>query len=198
MDVVRQHQAKVDELRERISGTELVEGDALKALQARRIEAHAERARVLSLYKFLTSQSRADLKRSIHTASPDPQLSELMQQQATAEQKLADLTEDRAPEHPDIRRTTRVLAQINQQIENRIDGIIAGMKARVELEEAQVNELEKALDRAKKEYRRATQQSRPYEEALQALRTQQDVLERLRLRLIQEQVDQAIAGATSK
>jgi murein L,D-transpeptidase YcbB/YkuD len=191
-DIVQQHQLRVDELHERIEGGELMDRDGLQRLRARLIEAQGDLARISSLYKHLASQNRSELKRSINTASPDVQLQELMQQQALAEQKLADLMEDRLPQHPDVQRTTRVLAQINKQIEDRIDGILAGTKARMEVEQAQVEGLSKALDTARLEYRDAQQRSRPYDKALQELRTQEQILERLQLRLIQEQVDEAI------
>jgi beta-lactamase regulating signal transducer with metallopeptidase domain len=198
LDIVQQHQARVDDLHERLEGGELMDRDGLQRLRGRLIEAQGELARISSLYKHLASQSRTELKRSINTTSPDVQLGELMQQQALSEQKLADLVEDRAPEHPDVKRTTRVLAQINKQIEDRIDGILAGTKARMEVEQAQVEGLGRDLERARLEYRDAQQRSRPYEKALQDLRTQEQILDRLQLRLIQEQVDDAIEGGNKR
>ncbi|HZO85363.1 MAG TPA: hypothetical protein VFC26_09130, partial [Verrucomicrobiae bacterium] len=167
----------------------------VQRLQAQQIEAQAEHKRVAALYEYLSKHDSADLRRSISTVSPDAQLTELMQQQDTAEQKYADLLENSAPEHPDVKRVARVLAQINKQIENRIDAIMRGLEARRDTQRAYLDDMEKALAKARAHHFENVRQSRPYQDASQELRAQEEILQRLRLRVIQEKVDQAIEGA---
>jgi uncharacterized protein involved in exopolysaccharide biosynthesis len=115
-----------------------------------------------------------------------------MQQYYLAEQKLADTVENVAPEHPDVKRATRVLKQISKQIEDRIDGIMRGLEARREAQLAYLKSMDKPLNEARERHFHNLRQSRVYENALQELRAQEEILQRLRLRLIQEKVDQAI------
>jgi uncharacterized protein involved in exopolysaccharide biosynthesis len=171
--------------------------EVVQKLQGQQIEAQAEYKRVAALYEYLSKHDRADLKRSISTASPDPQLTELMQQQDTAEQKYADLLGAHAPEHPDVKRVARVLAQINKQIENRIDAVMRGLEARRDAQRAYLDEMAKALAQAREHHFENVRQSRPYQDALQELRAQEEILQRLRLRVIQEKVDRAIERATT-
>ena len=166
--------------------------EAVQKLEGQRIEAQAEHNRLLALYEQLNKHSRSDLTRLISTAAPDVQLTELMRQQDLTEQKYADLMEDRAPEHPDVKRVARVLAQINKQIESRIDGIMRGLEARREAQQAYLKAMDKALAEARVHHCENVQRSRPYQDALQELRAQEEILQRLRLRLVQEKVDQAI------
>ena len=196
--IVRHLQAESSKWAEELGPAELSGADTLQKLALVRVEVSAELVRLSSLYKQVTSQSRAELRQTISSALPDTQLSQLMQQLDMAEQKLADLIEDRAPEHPDVKRITRVLAQINKQIEARIDGIVSGLKARIAAEEAHSDALGKELDQARARYVERSQRNRPYQESLQELRAQEEILQRLRLRMVQERIDIAIEGGREK
>ena len=160
--------------------------EALQKLRGQRIEAQAEVVRLSSLYNSLKKLSREDLRHSINTASPDNHLSQLMQQRDSMEQKLADLLEEHATEHPDDKRATRVLAQIEKQIDGRMTGILSGMDARLSAEQEHLSALDKALEQATVRYRQSLKLNRPYQETLQDLRAQEEILQRLRLRLADE------------
>jgi len=200
-DLVRALRAHADDLHRQLHDQSMDAivspgpSDVVQRLQAQQIEAQAEHKRVAALYEYLSKHDSADLRRSISTVSPDAQLTELMQQQDTAEQKYADLLENSAPEHPDVKRVARVLAQINKQIENRIDAIMRGLEARRDTQRAYLDDMEKALAKARAHHFENVRQSRPYQDASQELRAQEEILQRLRLRVIQEKVDQAIEGA---
>jgi polysaccharide biosynthesis transport protein len=168
------------------------EPEILRKLEGQRIEAQAEFKRIETLFNYLSKLSRSDLKKAVATASPDQQLTELMQQQAMAEQKLADLIESVAPEHPDVKRITRVLAQINKQIEDRLDGIMKGLEARKDSEEAHLKELTKEADNFRNVDIKKAIERRPYWQAKRDLESLQLVRERLNLKIIQEEVDAAI------
>ncbi len=194
--IVRQLQDETSALEGRLEDMEASgSAEALQKLRNQKLETQAEFTRLSSLHKYLSEQSIAELRQSITTASPDAQLSQLMQQRDSAEQKLADLLEERTAEHPDIKRTSKVLAQINKQIEERIDGIVKGLRARVSAEEAHMAALDNALDRARQQYRENVQRRRPYEEAVRELRAQQELLQRLRLRMLDERVGSMLEDA---
>jgi flagellar biosynthesis chaperone FliJ len=173
---------------EELGPTELSGADTLQKLALVRVDVNAEVVRLSSLYKQVTSQSRAELRQTISSALPDNQLSQLMQQLDSSEQKLADLIEDRAPEHPDVKRIARVVAQINKQIESRIDSMVSGLQARLAAERAHLDALSKELDQAHAKYIERSQRNRPYQESLQDLRAQEEILQRLRLRMLDERI----------
>jgi beta-lactamase regulating signal transducer with metallopeptidase domain len=166
--------------------------DAVQKMQTQQIEAQAEHDRLLALYEQLNKHNRSDLKRLISTVAPDPQLTELLRQLDLSEQKLVELVETVAPEHPDVKRIGRVVVQINKQIEDRIDGIMRGLEARREAQQAYLKAMDKSLAKAKEHHFLNVRQSRAYQDTLQELRAQEEILQRLRLRLVQEKVDQAI------
>ncbi len=93
------------------------------------IEAQADRARKQKLYNYLTNLSRGDLRKALTTASPDVQPQSLFEQQAKEEQKLADLIESYAPEHPEVKRATESLPKLNRQLDERAANIIENLKS---------------------------------------------------------------------
>ena len=195
-EIVRKLQAQSSVLAENAetSGT----AETLQKLRGQRIEAQAELVRLSSLYNSLKKLGREDLRNSINTASPDAHLSQLMQQRDAMEQKLVELVEQVAPEHPDVKRATRVLAQIDKQIYNRVQGIMSGLDARLAAEKAHLDALDKAIEEATARFRVNMKESRPYQEALRELQAQEEILQRLRLRMVQERIDAAVEGAKPK
>ncbi len=168
------------------------EPEIVRKLEGQRIEAQAEYKRIETLYTYLTNLARAELKKAVVTASPDQQLQALMEQQALAEQKLADLVESYAPEHPEVKRITRVLAQISKQVEDRLDGILNGLKAKQESEKAHVDALKTEVDVYRKYDIKTAISRRPYWDAKRELENLQLIRDRLQLRIIQEKVELAI------
>ena len=197
-EIVGKLQAETGELAEKLGGAEKSGPETLEKLRAHRLEAQAELTRLDSLHTHLSKQKMADLRQSINTAMPDNQLSTLMQQHDQAEQKMADLLEERAPAHPEVKRIARVLQQIDKQIDARIEGMMRGLQAQLSAEDAHVQALNRALEEATAQYRDSLQRARPYQEALQELRAQEELLQRLRLRMLDERINNALEGAKQK
>jgi capsular exopolysaccharide synthesis family protein len=168
------------------------EPEILRKLEMQRIEKQAVYKSIDTLYNYLRKLERPELKKAVVTASPDQQLSELMQQQALAEQKLADLIENVAPEHPDMKRIARVLAQINKQVEDRLDGIMKGLEAKRDADKAELDELTKEVQKFREYDIKKAIERRPYWQAKRDLESLLMVRERLNLKIIQEEVDAAI------
>lgn len=110
--------------------TTVPEPEILRHLENLRIEAQGEYEHDQALYSSLTNLTRAEFKTAVLTASPDPHLQSLLERQAEAEQKLADLIETYSPEHPDVIRVKGVLGRINDQVNERLDGIIEGLRVK--------------------------------------------------------------------
>lgn len=198
---VRQMQDKLNYLREEFQIVEPLDlngasgqAEALRKLESRCIEATAELRRLTVLHKHLKSKTREELRqlrRSIGTAVPDAQFSQLVADHERAEQKLAELIETHAPEHPEVKRVTRVIAQMNKHIEDRIAGILEGLEARIAAEEAYVSALQEASENARKEPIERAIRNRPFYVLLEEFRVQQEALQHLRRRAIDERIERA-------
>ena len=162
-----------------------LDAEKRRKLETLRIEAEAEFVRLSLVTRHLTNLSKADLPKTIVLAAPDAQLTELLQQQANAEQKLADYLDRIGPEDPEVKRITRVLAQIKRQIDERVDTIMRGLDSRLGTAKAQKEASAKAAEEAQSTDIR-------YALLLRTLRAQEEILQRLRLRLADERINQAI------
>lgn len=199
--LVRAKQAEVDKMKNELGISDIeaaqgygptVEPETLRKLEGLRIEAQAEHAAHKSLYSDLKEMTRPELKKAVVVASPDQQLQTLMDRLADTEQKLASLSQVYSEEHPEIASLRKMLATINIQINDRLDGILAGLKAKTAQAKARLDELTTEVEKAKRIDIKTAIDRRPYFQAKRDLESLQLVRERLTLRIIQEKVDAAI------
>jgi capsular exopolysaccharide synthesis family protein len=200
--LVREKQKEADELKERLGISDIeaqgygiiqtVEPETLRKLEALRIEAQAEFEKINTLYSHLTNLTKAELKKALATASPDMQLAELLGHLAVTEQKYAEQIETFGLENPEVKRTKRILEQVNTQVSDRLEGILEGLKARVASQKAAMDRLQAEVDKAKKVDIDSAIKRRPYFQAKRDLETLQNVRDRLQMRIIQEKVDKEI------
>jgi hypothetical protein len=71
---------------------------------------------------------------------PNAVLTKLMQDLADAQQKLATLTGEFSAEHPSVQQQKELIAMINEQIHEQVEGVVAGLQIR--LKAAQREQLE--------------------------------------------------------
>jgi polysaccharide biosynthesis transport protein len=201
-ELVRAKQGEVDRMKNDlgISDWEAAQGysgsaiepETLRKLEGLRIEAQADHASISTLYNQLKALDKPDLKKAVTVASPDQQLQTLMERLADTEQKLASLSEVYSAAHPEVSSLRKMFEQINRQVNDRLDGILAGLSAKTAQAKARLDELAREVDQAKNRDIRAAIDRRPYFQAKRDLESLQLVRERLTLRIIQEKVDAAI------
>jgi polysaccharide biosynthesis transport protein len=201
-ELVRAKQGEVDKMKNElgISDYEAAQGysgatmepETLRKLEGLRIEAQADYAGISTLYNQLKELSKPELKKAVIVASPDQQLGTLMERLADTEQKLASLSEIYSAAHPEVSSLRKMFDQINRQVSDRLEGILAGLNAKTAQSKARLDELTRAVDSAKNRDIKAAGERRPYFQAKRDLESLQLVRERLTLRIIQEKVDAAI------
>ncbi len=113
-------------------------------------DAQSDASRLSAFYRQLTNSTREELRLSLPTSAPDPLLNTLQEQRAKAEQRLAELRQTLSREHPDVKSATAALEVISEQIDERINGILAGLKVKLQSQQAQVTQLQKELDDARR------------------------------------------------
>jgi polysaccharide biosynthesis transport protein len=169
-----------------------IEPETLRKLEGLRIEIQAEYAEMNTLYVQLGKLSRPELKKAVLIATPDAQLGSLIERQADAEQKLANISEAYSAEHPEVLSLKKMLDTINRQVNDRLDGILEGLKARTLMAKAKLDEISSEVAKAKQGDIDAAIKRRPYFQVKRDLESLQMVRERLTLKIITEKVEAAI------
>lgn len=204
-ELVRAKQADVDRMKTELGISDweaqqgysmtTIEPETLRKLDGLRIEAQAEHAAASTLYLELKGLARPEFKKAVMIASPDQQLGMLLERQSDSEQKFASLTQVYSLEHPEVASIRKMLDTINRQVDERLDGILTGLKTRSAQIKARLDDLTSEVAKAKKIDIDSAVQRRPYFQAKRDLESLQLVRERLTLRIIQEKVEAAIPRA---
>ena len=177
------------------SGLNISEGDqesktdTLRQSSKSRVEARTEYQELASLTAQLEKMTTGQLMQALPTACPDVILGTLLSQMASAEQKCAELAEQFGPEHLEVKRTKTVLATIENQIKDRCNGILQGLKARTTVQKDKVKLLEEELSKAKAADVERTISQRRYFALKRELETQIQLQNKLNARLEDEQIE---------
>jgi beta-lactamase regulating signal transducer with metallopeptidase domain len=204
-ELTRTKQREVDELKLRLGISELEEASEgkpdpgkLRRLQALHVEAVAQYETLNTLYSTLTNLTRRELLATLSSAAPDQQLQELQSRFAAVEQKYAEGIENAAPDHPDNKKTRRLREQVEQQLDDRIDAVMQGMRIRANAQKANADRLSKELQEARDYNISHTIQQRPYFEAKRDLETLRQVRDEIWRRLLMERVDAKLPRTTNR
>ncbi|RTZ68841.1 MAG: capsular biosynthesis protein, partial [Verrucomicrobia bacterium] len=99
---------------------------------------------------------------------------------------------DLGEEHPRIKGLKKVVATLEGQIDNRIKGILAGLGLRVNSSQAQVEQLQRDVDAAKKRESDMRKTGREYFDAKRELSNTTRIRDTILFRIMQEEVDLAL------
>ena len=168
------------------------ESEILRKLEGLRIEAEADHQRISVLYDHLAGLGPQELRKIIQTAVPDQHVTPLFERLADAEQKLASLSHLYSAEHPEVKALTRSLEKINQQINERLEGVLAGLKARRDAAAVQEKELRGQIEEYRRRDIEAAISYRNFFNAKRALENLYTVRDRLHVRLLEEKIDAAL------
>lgn len=150
---------------------------------------YAKEQKLLSELQTLQETNKDALRQTIPTAAPDSMLTTLLQNYNDAKTRLIALQNDLGPVNPDVLRTTKLIAELNSQIEARVNGILEGMRTHVAALQAVVKNAEFKVNEAKTNDIALAEKSRGYFMAkadLDRLKKFRDVLY---LRMAQENVE---------
>jgi phosphoglycolate phosphatase-like HAD superfamily hydrolase len=126
------------------------ESEVLRELEREKARYEIEYVQSSALLNHLKTLPRTELRNAIPTAAPDPALDKLLQNLAEAEQRYASLTHsDLGRDHPDVVRLAALIKKVNQQIEERIDGVMAGLASVAAAKESALKELSEQIAKGK-------------------------------------------------
>jgi succinoglycan biosynthesis transport protein ExoP len=173
-------------------GDNTPDSENLRHTDRLRIEAQAQYAEMRTMYDQLKGYSRSELRKAVQVVAPDQQLATLMTDFNMSQQKLADMEGAYAAEHPEVKRIKGVIAQIDVQINDRLDGVLAGLSARVAAAKAKLDQFVLEANSAKTNQVNTMNVRRPYYMAKRELENTLLVREKLSMRIIQEEVEVAL------
>lgn len=174
------------------------EAEALRQLESFRMDVSSRHQALVNLYEPLAKMSRAELRKSAMTVTPDSQLGLLCDRLAESEQRLALLLENKAEHHPEVAAQRRLIARINQQIEERLDGVLAGLKAKADSEHAHAQQIEKQIAELKEFDLENSARYREYFKMKRELENLMHVRDRLHTRIIEERIDSLLPRTPNK
>ena len=205
---VRSAQEKVDNERSKVGisdmgdayFTQATEPETVREIERQRVAALAQYTQlnaVLERLRSLEKVERSELRKALPTTIADPHMERYLDDLAKAEQQYASIQNDYADEHPEIVRVMKVMTTINQQIEDRIDGIMEGMATKVSSAKKLADDLEIQFKNAKADDAQKRKDYAVYFQAKRNLENQQRILDTIFMRLLAEKVDANIPKGSS-
>jgi capsular exopolysaccharide synthesis family protein len=169
-----------------------IEPETLRKLEGTRIEAAADFARMESTYTSLTNCSATELRRAMANAVQDPLLMRVLEDYSVQQAKLASLTNTLGQANAEVKGIRDTLLVLDREIENRLDGILRGLKVTMDATRARVESLAAQVSNAKSNDIAQAVARRPYMQKKRDLENWQFLRERLYARIMQEKVEAAI------
>lgn len=170
-----------------------IEQDIVRRTENLKIDTISRKARIAAIVNKLTTLSREELRDAIPTLDPsETLLINLLGREHEARQQLAGLTTSLAPDHPQVKNVTRVLAAIDEQIKERLNGIVTGYQSQLAAYDQELAALEETIKQAKAEELKTANVYSEYYFRKRQLENEKIMLDVLRRKLASETIDKAI------
>jgi capsular exopolysaccharide synthesis family protein len=202
MAEIKRLQKEVDDEKEKLGITDIeqqtgvvsptLEPETLRKLEAARIELDAEYARQEKTYEQLTNYSRTELKSTMATVTVDPLLQRLLEELSLNETKLAEMASTLSPNHPEVKGVRDKITVLNNQIDEKVKGIMAGLKIRLDSSKNALESLGNKVDLAKTNDIKKAIGRRKYNTLKRDLDNYLFLREKIAARVLQEKVEAAI------
>lgn len=121
----------------------------IQIINARLIEDESELGRTEIRYQVLTNMVRSEQRKIIPNIAPDMQFNEFSAQLNLAEQALIKASKDYQADHPIYINAQLLVKDLTQKVNDRIDGVVGGLKTQVESLRAGVDSRISQLAKAK-------------------------------------------------
>lgn len=122
--------------------------DALQELQTALVREKTEYDRKNATLSTLKKLSPEELRKALPTVVPDNQLDSLLSELNLAEQNLLQVKADYAPDHPKYQTAKEQVDALQQKVNGRIEGILTGLRAELEANQAHQQWLENEIQKA--------------------------------------------------
>ncbi|MGH7992105.1 MAG: polysaccharide biosynthesis tyrosine autokinase, partial [Limisphaerales bacterium] len=153
------------------------------------IEGKAQYMRLENEVTELQPLSPEKLREILPTVVQDSTLSDLLVKFNTAKQSFVSLTNDYSLVNPDVIRIRSMIDELNNEINDRVSGIMAGLNNQVQSQKAALDALTKSVNEAKQKDLDDAARTQPYWEAKRKLETMLDFHRLLSTKIEAEKID---------
>jgi succinoglycan biosynthesis transport protein ExoP len=198
-DKIQASHEKVDKLRKDLGIVDfdpnsLVPSSTLTQEQLREyhsdmMEGQMRYTRLKEQLNELKQLSPDKLKDVLATISQDSALAGLLEKLNEAKQGLVVKTNSYSPDHPEIISLQSLIVELNQQVDDRVNGIMIGMENNLNTEKAALDTLNDELDSAIKNDREEAVRGQPYWEEKRELANSLLIHNALAIKIEQEKID---------
>ena len=196
-DEITAMQANVDDLRAKLGISDaagedsysIVEPEIVRRYESELITAKGLYTQQATLLQGLQEQSLEELRESIMTANPDAQLDALIREYQTGQTTLANKSIDLGEGHPTIKSLKAAMESLNQQIDNRIKGILAGLGIAGKFIPCSGESCKSRLMTRRPRRPRQQEEGREYFDAKRKLSNTTRMRDTILFRIMQEEVD---------
>jgi polysaccharide biosynthesis transport protein len=177
---------QVSELEDNPYASTTIESETMRYLTQEKTRADQEYTEDTHMLAGLNKMTREQLRTGLAVAGPrqpDNNLATLTSEWTAAQQKVTALRENLGEQHPEFKTAKALLEQTQKQLDDRIDGILAGLQQKVETEKATVAEFTKKIQEATEAKNQRSIKTAPYgfakREAESKRRTRDDLENRV-------------------
>ena len=175
-----------------VSPTPTLTSEMLRNYNQLMIEYEATYTKAERQLTELQPLSPEKLREVLPTILPDPTLSDLLSKLNTAEQSYVSLTNDYSLANPNVIRIQSMIDELNQQIDDRVSGIMAALNNQVQSQKAALDKLTEGVNEAKERDLEESTRGQPYWEAKRKLETMLNFHQLLDTKIEAEKLDMEI------
>jgi len=195
-------QQKVDQLRSdlhvndydpnSVSPSPTLTAEELRVINNQMIEGEAAYMKLEKEVTELQPLSPEKLRDVLPTLIPDSTLSDLLVKLNTAKQNFVSLTNDYSLANPDVIRIQSLIDELNNEINDRVSGILAGLNSQVQSQKAALDTLTASVNEAKQKDLDDAARTQPYWEEKRKLENMLDFHQLLSRKIEAEKIDMQI------
>ena len=191
----------IHDLGDELMASATLNKETLRRYDSYRSEAKAKYDDTFTLWKAITNlNSNTNLRktnmlaRALTTALPggDTKLAALIENFDLAQQKLVADETALGPEHPDVKKDRSIAVQVQEQINDEVQGVLLGLGTKLEQTRATLDSWEESLTKAKAEDADLADRYNPYYDEKRKLEGMHKVRDALSMRIYAETVDLAL------
>jgi len=195
-------QQKVDQLRSdlhvndydpnSVSPSPTLTAEELRVINNQMIEGEAAYMKLEKEVTELQPLSPEKLRDVLPTLIPDSTLSDLLVKLNTAKQNFVSLTNDYSLANPAVIRIQSLIDELNNEINDRVSGILAGLNSQVQSQKAALDTLTASVNEAKQKDLDDAARTQPYWEEKRKLENMLDFHQLLSRKIEAEKIDMQI------
>ncbi|PYJ03422.1 MAG: hypothetical protein DME25_12390, partial [Verrucomicrobia bacterium] len=175
---------------------QLLSAESMHKIEALRIESEADYVEQTTLLNKLKGLKADELKQVLPTTVQDPLLSSLLEQKASAEQSIVARQKQYGQGDQQATKLKTQVADLDNEINKRVDGIMTWLEARVEAVQTNLALLQTQVDKATANDIENSKRWRPYFDKKRELDELQRFRQVLTMKIASEKIDEGLSNSS--